>query len=113
MLTRLLAIAASTALLAGAAHAQDATAPAAPAAAPAPATSAPVDNSGYNSQAAGSASTSATVPASSTTLGDAATLKAGDTGVVSNGPVPDTRANRAQYGKPDSSAGKHTQPAGN
>jgi hypothetical protein len=33
--------------------------------------------------------------------------------VVSNGPVPDTAANRAKYGKPMSNAGRMTKPAGN
>jgi hypothetical protein len=33
--------------------------------------------------------------------------------VVSNGPVPDTRANRAKYGSPLSNAGRMTKPAGN
>jgi hypothetical protein len=33
--------------------------------------------------------------------------------LVTNGPVPDTRANRAKYGPPDSNAGKMTRPAGN
>ena len=32
---------------------------------------------------------------------------------VSNPPVPDTRANRAKYGKPLSNAGRHTAPAHN
>ena len=127
MLLRLLAISASAALLAGAAQAQTTQAPtgASPpvdAASPAPTApvesttapaiasptpAAPVDTTGYNSQS------SAAIPASTSTLGDPATLKAGDAGVVSNGPVPDTRENRAKYGRPDSSAGKHTAPAGN
>ena len=33
--------------------------------------------------------------------------------VVTNGPVPDTAANRAKYGKPMSHAGKRSAPAGN
>jgi hypothetical protein len=36
-----------------------------------------------------------------------------DATVVSNGPVPDTAANRAKYGQPLSRAGKATDPAGN
>ena len=40
-------------------------------------------------------------------------LTAGDASVVSNGPVPDTPANRAKYGKPMSRAGRMTQAAGN
>jgi len=35
------------------------------------------------------------------------------TEVVSNGPIPDTRANRAKYGAPLSTAGRLTKPAGN
>jgi hypothetical protein len=111
MLTRLLTIAASTALLAGAAHAQatsatgaaQTTGPAAvtdTTAAPSnPAATAPVDTTGYNSQS----STTATLPGGATV----------ETQVVSNGPVPDTAENRAKYGKPDSHAGKRTAPAGN
>ena len=37
----------------------------------------------------------------------------GGADVVSNGPVPDTPANRAKYGKPMSNAGRMTKPAGN
>ncbi len=33
--------------------------------------------------------------------------------IVTNGPVPDTAANRAKYGGPMSHAGKMTKPAGN
>ena len=33
--------------------------------------------------------------------------------MVTNGPVPDTRANRARFGSPDSHAGNRTSPAGN
>jgi hypothetical protein len=33
--------------------------------------------------------------------------------LVTNGPVPDTRSNRAKYGAPESHAGKLTRPAGN
>ena len=36
-----------------------------------------------------------------------------DAVVVSNAPVPDTRANRAKYGRPLSHAGNLTDPAGN
>lgn len=41
------------------------------------------------------------------------TLKAGDPNVVTNGPVPDTRENRARYGGPISNGGRRTTPAGN
>ncbi len=51
--------------------------------------------------------------ASSNTLGDASKMKAGDPGVVSNAPVPDTPENRDKYGRPMSHAGKVSSPAGN
>jgi hypothetical protein len=35
------------------------------------------------------------------------------TDLITNGPVPDTRANRAKYGQPLSNAGRLTKPAGN
>jgi hypothetical protein len=35
------------------------------------------------------------------------------TDLISNGPVPDTPANRAKYGQPLSHAGRATKPAGN
>ena len=50
---------------------------------------------------------------SPTPPGQAAALTPNDPSVVSNGPVPDTKANRAKYGKPLSAAGRATQPAGN
>jgi len=98
----LLLITAFAAGLAGplAAHAQQVNPPAtdAPPAAPA---AAPIDAA---PPAAAIPATQAAMPASATT--DAAQ-------VVSNGPVPDTPANRAKYGKPMSHAGRHTAPAGN
>jgi hypothetical protein len=50
---------------------------------------------------------------SPTSPGQAAALAAGDPTVISNGPVPDTRANRALYGQPLSATGRSTKPAGN
>jgi hypothetical protein len=88
-------------LAAGAASAQTATAPAGGDTAvnpPAATADAIAPEAGY---------------ASSDTLGDPAKLKAGDPDVVSNGPVPDTRENRAKYGRPMSNAGRRTAPAGN
>ena len=40
-------------------------------------------------------------------------LQNGNNTTVTNGPVPDTAANRARYGKPMSHAGRRTAPAGN
>ena len=33
--------------------------------------------------------------------------------IITNGPIPDTRANRAEFGPPDSAAGRRTRPRGN
>ncbi len=41
------------------------------------------------------------------------TIRQGDSILVTNGPVPDTAANRAKYGGPMSMTGKRTKPAGN
>lgn len=58
--------------------------------------------------------TGAIVYQSSPTPADQAfALKAGDPTVVSNAPVPDTRDNRAKYGRPLSMTGRKTAPAGN
>lgn len=45
--------------------------------------------------------------------GQVQALQQGDNTMVTNGPVPDTRANRAKFGRPLSNAGKKTAPAGN
>jgi hypothetical protein len=57
--------------------------------------------------------TSGPVPADQLPPGQASALAAGDNQMVTNGPVPDTPANRAKYGKPMSNAGRKTKPAGN
>ena len=93
-----------------AAHAQTDQAPTvppasqpAPAATPAPAM--PATQAGTPAAATtGDPSTNAALPT---------TTDANGAQVVSNGPVPDTRANRMKYGKPMSAAGRHTAPAGN
>jgi hypothetical protein len=36
-----------------------------------------------------------------------------DANIVTNGPIPDTRANRARYGQPTSTAGRASNPVGN
>jgi hypothetical protein len=51
-----------------------------------------------------------TVPDQAQTPASGATTVSG---IVTNGPVPDTPANRAKYGAPMSHAGKKTAPAGN
>ena len=56
---------------------------------------------------------SGVVPVSSKSPEEQAMLKAGDANVVTNGPVPDTKANRAKYGGPMSNGGRHTAPRGN
>jgi hypothetical protein len=40
-------------------------------------------------------------------------IRQGDNILVTNGPVPDTKANRAKYGQPLSQTGRMTKPAGN
>jgi hypothetical protein len=132
-LNTLLAAAAIAAMTAGAAVAQtdaapggpDATAPAPmnsgdpnamaptdPNAAPPPA-AAPMAPSADQSGTPASASMGGPVTSSPTPVASAYTLKAGDPNVISNPPIPDTPANRAQYGRPMSNAGKHTAAAGN
>jgi hypothetical protein len=53
------------------------------------------------------------VPADQLPPGQASALAAGDNQLITNGPVPDTPANRAKYGGPNSRAGRRTAPAGN
>ncbi|CAN1511042.1 hypothetical protein MCEMIH16_00797 [Caulobacteraceae bacterium] len=121
-LTRLLAIAAVSALLAGPAFAGSG---------PAPVDQRPVpDSQPMNpqptapvaaDQMATPASAMAVDPgAPAVVLGSSPTppdqawrLKAGDPSVVTNGPVPDTAENRARYGAPISNGGRRTRPVGN
>ncbi len=74
---------------------------------------------GYNSRASSGAGLAAStgaprpvLPASSGALGDPSKLEAGDPGVVSNGPVPDTVQNREKFGQPNSMGGRRTKPTG-
>ncbi|WP_421931964.1 hypothetical protein [Phenylobacterium sp.] len=113
-LKHLLAAAAATALMTGAAHAQTMSQPAqpaepamtTPAGDPAPGTVTTTDTA-----ADGSTSTSVTTPLANTgaTTDTSATLT---TTTVTNGPVADTPENRAKY-KPLSNAGKRSAPKGN
>jgi hypothetical protein len=124
MRTRLMIASAATAvLLAGAAFAQNApagdTAVNPPSASPSPPAagdaSAPTQGpSGASAPGvSGPSSDAATVaPAAGAPTQRASAASAG-TDVISNGPVPDTRANRAKYGQPLSNAGRATKPAGN
>ena len=125
MRTRLMiASAAVAALMAGAAFAQQAgdTAVNPPSSNSAPA-SLPTGNAAAPSSQ-GPASLDVTAPkagADSVTVAPAAGAPAerapaasvGGTDLVTNGPVPDTRENRAKYGAPMSNAGRLTKPAGN
>lgn len=65
------------------------------------------------SAAMSGANTSGPVPADQLPPGQASALAGGDNQMVTNGPVPDTPANRAKYGRPMSNAGRKTKPAGN
>ncbi len=62
---------------------------------------------------AGANASTGPIPADQLPPGQASALAAGDNQIVTNGPVPDTAANRAKYGGPNSHAGRHTKPAGN
>jgi hypothetical protein len=126
-LNTLLAAAAVAALTAGVAVAQSpsmsggsdtSAAPANPGATDSMTPAAPADNStmAAPSAAQNGAPASATmggpVASSPTPADQAYTLKAGDANVISNPPIPDTKANRAQFGKPMSNAGRHTAASG-
>ena len=63
--------------------------------------------------AAGVNTSGMAVDPSQAPAGQVQALQQGDNTLVTNGPVPDTRANRAKYGRPLSNAGKKTAPAGN
>jgi hypothetical protein len=82
---------------------------------PADMNASPADQTAAAPSAASTGMNTSTGPVSADQLppGQANALAAGDNKLVSNGPVPDTAANRAKYGGPMSHAGKKTQPAGN
>jgi hypothetical protein len=66
-----------------------------------------------NSQADANANTqSRTVSADQIPPAQAQALAQGDNKLVTNGPVPDTAANRAKFGQPMSHTGKATPPTG-
>lgn len=114
-LTRLLTAAAVSALLAGPAFAGPD-----PAQTPDPAMSEPMQAPAATQSGTPASTTVVDPNAPAVILQDsptppenAWTLKAGDPNVVTNGPVPDTRENRARYGQPISNGGRRTTPAGN
>ncbi|MGA2951762.1 MAG: hypothetical protein ABSD80_05955 [Caulobacteraceae bacterium] len=63
--------------------------------------------------AAGVNASTGPVPADQLPQGQATALASGDNQMVTNGPVPDTAANRAKYGGPKSHGGRATPPIGN
>jgi hypothetical protein len=63
--------------------------------------------------AAGANASTGPIPADQLPQGQAAALASGDNHVVTNGPIPDTPANRARYGGPKSHGGRATPPVGN
>ena len=97
-IAHLFTVAAATALIGGAAYAQQTTTPAPT---PAPAASA---TTAAPTGAATSTSVTTTDPASGASVTNTLTT---------NGPVADTPENRAKYGQPMSHAGKRTAPKGN
>ena len=107
-LTRLIYATAATALIAGAAHAQD-TVTATEGDVTVTTTTVAVDSTAGLSAAALQAGVEAdAVMESSVGAPGTLTLR-----VVTNGPIPDTPENRAKYGEPNSRAGRATDPAGN
>ncbi len=112
---RTVAATAALALLAApAAFAQSSGAPTDPHAQAAPMQGSMGDQSAAPSATSSGVNASAIVYQSSPTPADQAyTLKAGDPTVVSNAPIPDTRANRQRFGRPMSMTGRKTAPAGN
>lgn len=116
-LTRLLAAAAVSALLAGPAFAAQDPEPNVPAE---PSDSMPMASPSADMSASPASARMVDPSAPAVILGDSPTpsaeawrLKAGDPAVVSNAPVPDTAENRARYGAPISNGGRNTRPAGN
>jgi hypothetical protein len=127
----MIASAATAALLAGAAYAQNAPAgdtavnpPSANQLPPGVATGNATTTQGKPSGQAGSGDS--TAPSAASPSSDAASVApaagapaerapaaSAGTDLISNGPVPDTPANRAKYGQPLSHAGRATKPAGN
>jgi hypothetical protein len=105
-LSTLLPIAALAALVAGAA-AGEPSAPGALSNQPTAAASAATAGTPAAATIGAGGVTSSPTPADQAYL-----LKAGQPNVVSNGPVPDTAANRRLYGGPMSNAGRHTAPIG-
>jgi hypothetical protein len=71
------------------------------------------EESAPSAQSTGVNTAGVALSASQLPPGQAQALAQGDNTLVTNGPVPDTPANRAKYGKPMSHAGKRTAPAGN
>jgi len=121
-LTRILAAAAATALLAGPAFAGTGPAPVdqRPVAETQPMNSQPMTPMSADQMASPASATAVNPQAPAVVLGDSPTapdqawrLRAGDPSVVSNGPVPDTAENRARYGAPISNGGRKTRPVGN
>lgn len=101
-ISHLLTATAATAFIGGAAFSQPAT-PSAPEPAPAPApAAAPSDT----------AAPTGTAVSTSVTTTDASGASVTST-LTTNGPVPDTKENRAKYGQPMSNAGKRTPAKGN
>ncbi|MHB8529059.1 MAG: hypothetical protein ACYC8V_06050 [Caulobacteraceae bacterium] len=64
-------------------------------------------------ESAGVNTSGQTLPASAMSPEQAQALQNGDNSLVTNGPIPDTPANRARYGGPRSRGGRLTAPAGN
>jgi hypothetical protein len=79
----------------------------------APATPSPAPSDQAPSASASGLDTSATTGQPPMANAGVERITQGNDTLVTNGPVPDTAANRAKYGGPMSKTGKKTKPAGN
>jgi len=112
----IIATVAAAALLGGSAFAQAA----ADTAVNPPAANAPSDRGAAPSGAASDTSAAPAAGAPDASVAPAAeapaertsAASAGDVDIVTNGPIPDTKANRAKYGAPLSNGGRMTKPTG-
>ena len=110
LIRSLLTAAAVSALSIGAAHAQSA-AMSEPATVSGSVTESPPPAAASTTVTTdGATTTTSTTVMAATSMGQPASVT---TSMVTNGPVPDTPANRAKYGQPMSNAGKRTAAKGN
>jgi hypothetical protein len=79
----------------------------------APAQNQPAPPAAASATAAGANTSAQAVTPGSAPPAQVQALASGDNATVTNGPIPDTAANRAKFGGPMSLTGKRSKPAGN